>query len=82
MAKKMQSWEIVGGSIAYLITGIVCGKAPAHLVAVSEAWAWTFHPAWYKEVTGLDPRETYEQALRRTQSRATEVVGLMFPHDL
>jgi hypothetical protein len=19
--------------------------------AVSEAWAWTFHPAWYKEVT-------------------------------
>src|ERR1035437_2198361 len=25
--------------------------------AVSEAWAWTFHPAWYKEVTGRDPIE-------------------------
>jgi cytochrome b subunit of formate dehydrogenase len=22
--------------------------------AVSEAWAWTFHPAWYKQVTGRD----------------------------
>jgi len=32
---------------------------------VSEAWAWTFHPAWYKEVTGRDPREAYEEAKRR-----------------
>jgi formate dehydrogenase subunit gamma len=30
--------------------------------AVSEAWAWTFHPAWYKEVTGRDPRQAYEKA--------------------
>ena len=30
--------------------------------AVSEAWAWTFHPAWYKEVTGRDPVEACEEA--------------------
>lgn len=30
--------------------------------AVSEAWAWTFHPAWYKEITGRDPRRAYEEA--------------------
>jgi cytochrome b subunit of formate dehydrogenase len=33
--------------------------------SVSEAWAWTFHPAWYKQVTGRDPRQAYEEALRR-----------------
>jgi formate dehydrogenase subunit gamma len=33
--------------------------------AVSEAWAWTFHPAWFKKVTGRDPRQAYEEALRR-----------------
>lgn len=34
---------------------------------VSEPWAWTFHPAWYKEVTGRDPRQAYEEARRRGQ---------------
>jgi formate dehydrogenase subunit gamma len=36
--------------------------------AVSEAWAWTFHPAWYKEVTGRDPRQAHEEARQRSQS--------------
>lgn len=36
---------------------------------VSEAWAWTHHPAWYREVTGRDPRGDYEQALRRRAER-------------
>jgi cytochrome b subunit of formate dehydrogenase len=22
---------------------------------VSKEWAWTHHPAWYKEMTGRDP---------------------------
>jgi formate dehydrogenase subunit gamma len=35
--------------------------------AVSESWAWTFHPAWYKEVTGRDPRQACEQARERGQ---------------
>jgi len=30
--------------------------------AVSEAWAWTFHPAWFKEATGRDPRQAYATA--------------------
>src|SRR5258708_33449892 len=34
--------------------------------AVSEAWAWTFHPAWYKQVTGRDPQQAYEEARRLT----------------
>jgi formate dehydrogenase subunit gamma len=37
---------------------------------VTEEWAWTHHPAWYKDVTGRDPREDYERALRRQQERA------------
>ena len=106
--QKIQFWEIVGGSIAYLITGIVMwAGAPAfgrilvaisyvihdisalimlggifiHIYestfgqpgtfqamtrgAVSEAWAWTFHPAWYKEVTGRDPVQACEEARRQ-----------------
>ncbi|HET7439775.1 MAG TPA: formate dehydrogenase subunit gamma [Terriglobales bacterium] len=35
--------------------------------AVSEAWAWTFHPAWYKEMTGRDPRQAHEEARRQTE---------------
>jgi formate dehydrogenase subunit gamma len=34
--------------------------------AVSEAWAWTFHPAWYKQVTGRDPRQAYEETRRQS----------------
>jgi formate dehydrogenase subunit gamma len=39
--------------------------------AVSEAWAWTFHPAWYKEVTGRDARQAHDEALRRMKARQT-----------
>jgi formate dehydrogenase subunit gamma len=27
---------------------------------VTRAWAWTHHPAWYREVTGRDPQDTDE----------------------
>ena len=36
---------------------------------VTRAWAWTHHPAWYKEVTGRDPREDYERERRRLAER-------------
>jgi cytochrome b subunit of formate dehydrogenase len=29
---------------------------------VSEAWAWTHHPAWYHEITGRDPQQALKQA--------------------
>ncbi len=106
--QKMQFWEIVGGSTAFLITGIIMwAGAPTfgrilvavsyvihdisalimlggifiHVYlstfgqpgtfqamtrgAVSEPWAWTFHPAWYKQVTGRDARQAAEEARQR-----------------
>ena len=106
--QKLQFWEIVVGSIVYLITGIILwagartfGRWPVaisyvlhdvsalimlggifiHIYlstigepgtfhamtrgAVSEAWAWTFHPAWYKQVTGRDPVQACEEARQR-----------------
>lgn len=40
---------------------------------VSEAWAWTHHPAWYREVTGRDPLEDYERARSRQRGRARAI---------
>jgi formate dehydrogenase subunit gamma len=31
---------------------------------VEKRWAWTHHPAWYRRVTGRDPRADYETAAR------------------
>jgi formate dehydrogenase subunit gamma len=36
---------------------------------VSDRWAWTHHPAWYRDVTGRDPRESYEREKRRLEER-------------
>ncbi len=36
---------------------------------VTDRWAWTHHPAWYREVTERDPRADYERALRRQAER-------------
>ncbi|MBO0719553.1 MAG: hypothetical protein J2P41_01945, partial [Blastocatellia bacterium] len=37
---------------------------------VTEAWAWTHHPGWFRSVTGRNPREAYEQAVKRQAARA------------
>ena len=111
--QKVQFWEILGGSIALLITGIILwagahtfgritvaisyvihdisalimlGGIFIHIYlstigepgtfqamtrgAVSNAWAWTFHPAWYKEVTGRDPVQDCEEARRKMSGNA------------
>jgi formate dehydrogenase subunit gamma len=39
---------------------------------VTRAWAWTHHPAWYKDATGRDPREDYHHALERQRERRRE----------
>ncbi len=104
--QKVMFWEIVCGSIAYLITGVIMwlpeifgrmAVAVSYVIhdvsalimlfgiffhiylstfgdpgtiqamtrgTVSEAWAWTHHPAWYKAVTGRDPQKAIEQAER------------------
>ena len=36
---------------------------------VTENWAWTHHPAWFKAVTGRDPRALYEREKRRQAER-------------
>ena len=40
---------------------------------VAEKWAWTHHPAWYRAVTGRDPREAYEREKRRLTERERTV---------
>jgi formate dehydrogenase subunit gamma len=42
---------------------------------VTDKWAWTHHPAWYKAVTGRDPREAYEREKRRQAERARAMNG-------
>lgn len=42
---------------------------------VTRAWAWTHHPAWYREVTGRDPRADYEEARRRQAERARAIAA-------
>jgi formate dehydrogenase subunit gamma len=107
--QKLQFWEIVWGSVAFVITGVIIwfpeifGRAPVaisyvvhdisalimlagifvHIYlstigepgtmqsmtrgTVSEPWAWTHHPAWYKEVTGRDPQAALEEARAKMQ---------------
>ena len=36
---------------------------------VTEKWAWTHHPAWYRAVTGRDSREAYEREKHRQAER-------------
>ena len=36
---------------------------------VTERWAWTHHPGWYRAVTGRDPREAYERVKQRQVER-------------
>jgi formate dehydrogenase subunit gamma len=36
---------------------------------VTEKWAWTHHPAWFRAVTGRDPREAYEREERHQRER-------------
>jgi formate dehydrogenase subunit gamma len=36
---------------------------------VTEKWAWTHHPAWFKAVTGRDSRAAYEREKRRQAER-------------
>jgi formate dehydrogenase subunit gamma len=42
---------------------------------VTEKWAWTHHPAWYRAVTGRDPREAYEREKRRQAERERAIEG-------
>lgn len=34
---------------------------------VTERWAWTHHPGWYRALTGRDAREAYEREKQRSE---------------
>ncbi|HET9789050.1 MAG TPA: formate dehydrogenase subunit gamma [Pyrinomonadaceae bacterium] len=58
----------------YETTAAQRGTFPAMVDGtVSEEWAWTHHPAWYSEVTGVDAREAYERARDRQVKRSQAI---------
>jgi len=36
---------------------------------VTEKWAWTHHPDWYRDVTGRDAREAYDREKQHQSER-------------
>ena len=36
---------------------------------VTERWAWTHHPGWFRALTGRDARDAYEREKRRQEER-------------
>jgi formate dehydrogenase subunit gamma len=37
---------------------------------VEKRWAWTHHPAWYRQATGRDPRADYERVAQERPHRS------------
>jgi len=63
---------MLGGFIIHLYEGTAQQPGTFRSMTrgtVTDAWAWTHHPAWYGEVTGSDPREAYARAARRRRER-------------
>ena len=47
---------------------------------VTDRWAWTHHPAWYRAVTGRDARQSYERAKQRQLERERALEDSQNPH--
>jgi formate dehydrogenase subunit gamma len=59
---------MLGGFIIHIYEGTVSQPGTFQAMTrgtVEKRWAWTHHPAWYRAVTGRDPRADYERALQR-----------------
>jgi len=64
---------MLGGFLVHIYEGTAAEPGTFRSMvrgAVERRWAWTHHPAWYREATGRDPRKDYEQArgARRAES--------------
>jgi formate dehydrogenase subunit gamma len=59
---------MLGSFIIHIYEGTAQQPGTFHSMTrgtVSNKWAWTHHPGWYREVSGRDPREAYDEAVRR-----------------
>src|ERR1041384_1913418 len=67
---------MLGGIFIHIYLSTIGQPGTFHAMTrgvVTRAWAWTHHPAWYREVTGRDPRADYEDARRRATKRARAI---------
>jgi len=56
---------MLGGFFVHLYEGTAAMPGTFHSMTrgtVRREWAWTHHPAWYRELTGRDPKQDREQA--------------------
>ena len=59
---------MLGGFIIHVYMSTAMEPGSFHSMiggTVSEKFAWTHHPAWYKEVTGREPKKAYEEAAKK-----------------
>ena len=63
---------MLAGFIIHLYEGTAAAPGTFRAMTngtVTQKWAWTHHPAWYRAVTGRDPHESYEREKRRQTDR-------------
>lgn len=59
---------MLGGFIVHLYEGTLAEPRTFQSMTrgtVTDRWAWTHHPAWYRSATGRNPKEDYERARER-----------------
>lgn len=77
-------WVMLGGFIVHLYQTTAAQPGTFQSMmrgTVSKRWAWTHHPAWYREVTGRDPRADYERARRAAEERRQVATSRAEPPD-